>query len=192
MIKACYIDLETTSINIDFKKDGIWQIFGLLVVDGVEKESFNFKVKPFPDDIIMEESLAIGGVMKEDLRRFEAPPQVYQKLLRFLGKYVDKYNRSDKYHFIGYNAMFDYNRLRSFFEKNQDKFFGSWFYFPPLDVMNLVAWKFAEERQHFSSFKQMDVAKYLGIEIEESKLHDAEYDIALTREIVKIVMEGQK
>ena len=190
-MKACYIDLETTSINTDFKKDGIWQISGLLVIDGVEKESFNFKVKPFPGDDIMEESLAIGGVAKEDLRRFEAPPQVYQKLLRLLGKYVDKYNRADKYLFVGYNVMFDYSRLRSFFEKNQDKFFGSWFYFPPLDVMNLVAWKFAAKRHFLSSFKQVDIAKYLGIEVEESKLHDAKYDIALTREIVRVVMEAE-
>ena len=38
-------------------------------------------------------------------------------------------------------------------------------------------------------FKLKTVAKQLGIEIDESKLHDAEYDIYLTMEIHRIVTQ---
>lgn len=37
------------------------------------------------------------------------------------------------------------------------------------------------------NFKLMTVAKAVGIEVDESRLHDAEYDIDLTYQIFKIV-----
>ena len=37
------------------------------------------------------------------------------------------------------------------------------------------------------NFQLKTVAKFLGVEVDETKLHDAEYDIYLTIEIFKIV-----
>jgi DNA polymerase-3 subunit epsilon len=37
------------------------------------------------------------------------------------------------------------------------------------------------------SFKLSRVAKTLGIEVDEDRLHDADYDVYLTREIYKTV-----
>jgi DNA polymerase-3 subunit epsilon len=44
-----------------------------------------------------------------------------------------------------------------------------------------------EKRVAMENFKLMTVARAVGIEIDESKLHDAQYDIELTRTIYKIV-----
>jgi DNA polymerase III subunit epsilon len=43
------------------------------------------------------------------------------------------------------------------------------------------------ERHLIQDFKLKTVAKHLGIEVDETKLHDAKYDIYLTREIFNIV-----
>ena len=37
------------------------------------------------------------------------------------------------------------------------------------------------------SFKQQRVAKELGVQVDDSRLHDALYDVNLTREIYRIV-----
>lgn len=39
------------------------------------------------------------------------------------------------------------------------------------------------------NFKLMTIAKHVGIEVDENKLHDAEYDIDLTYKIFKIVTQ---
>ena len=44
-----------------------------------------------------------------------------------------------------------------------------------------------EKRVAMPNFKLMSVARAVGIEIDESRLHDAQYDIELTRTIYKIV-----
>jgi len=42
-------------------------------------------------------------------------------------------------------------------------------------------------RAKMESFKLKRVALELGLEVDESRLHDAHYDIALTRSIYRIV-----
>jgi DNA polymerase-3 subunit epsilon len=53
--------------------------------------------------------------------------------------------------------------------------------------MVLASEHLAEMRVGMENFKLMTTARALGIEIDESKLHDAEYDIELTRNIYRIV-----
>lgn len=43
------------------------------------------------------------------------------------------------------------------------------------------------ERASLVNFKLMTVAKYLGHDVEEDKLHDALYDIELTEKIYETV-----
>jgi len=53
--------------------------------------------------------------------------------------------------------------------------------------MVLAAEHLKERRGLMADFKLKTVAQFLGIEIDESKLHDAVYDIKLTREIYKLI-----
>jgi len=46
------------------------------------------------------------------------------------------------------------------------------------------------DRPTMPDFKLMTVAKYCGIPVDEQRLHDAEYDIYLTVEILKTVTQG--
>jgi len=98
-------------------------------------------------------------------------------------KYVDPYDKTDKFNFIAYNANFDNQRIRDFFDKIGDKYFGSWFYYPYLDVMTMAAVALVLERRNMPNFKLNTVAKKLGIQVDDAKTHDAMYDIYLTRAI---------
>ena len=186
MEKLFFYDLETTGVK--FWKNGIHQISGAITIDGEIKESFNYKVKPFEKALIEDEALAVAGVTREDLESYEEMIDVYIKIKSMLGKYVDKFNKKDKFHLVGYNnASFDNQFFRAFFTQCGDAYFGSWFWADSLDCYVLASNKFRKERSSFVDFKQATVAKRLGIEVDETKLHDAEYDIYLCMEIFKKV-----
>jgi len=103
-----------------------------------------------------------------------------------LSKYVDKFNKKDKFHLVGYNnASFDNAFFRAFFVQNNDVYFGSWFWSDSIDIMVLASFKLRNVRHELVDFKQSSVAKYLGIEIDDTKLHDAEYDIQICMKILK-------
>jgi DNA polymerase-3 subunit epsilon len=90
--------------------------------------------------------------------------------------------------FIGYNShSFDMPFVRQFFSKCKDRYFGSWFHYPSIDVMILAAEHLKSKRRWYPDFKLSTVADRMGIEVDKSRLHDALYDIELTREIYRRV-----
>jgi len=185
-MKLFFFDLETTGVR--FWKNGIHQISGKIVIDGELKERFDFKVQPYKDAIIEQEALDIAKITKNDLLTYEPMIEVYSKLLSMLGKYVDKFNKNDKFHLVGYNnASFDNHFFRAFFTQMGDNYFGSWFWSDSIDVMVLASHYLKNERAKLTNFKLSSVAKHLGIEVIEDELHDAQYDIDLTEKIYKIV-----
>jgi DNA polymerase-3 subunit epsilon len=186
MEKLFFFDLETTGVM--YWKNGIHQISGAIRIDGEIKERFNFKVKPHENCIIQDEALKVAGVTREDLHSYKEMKDVYLEIIKILTRYVDKFDRSDKFHLVGYNnASFDNNFLRAFFVQNNDNYFGSWFWSDSLDCFVLASNKLKKERCNLKDFKQGTVAKYLGIEVDESKLHDAEYDIDICIKIYDLV-----
>ena len=185
-MKAFYFDLETTGVN--FWQHGIHQISGAIEIDGEVKESFDFKVAPHPKAKIEDEALKVGGVTLEQIQAYPPMVQVYSEIIAMLSKYVDKYNKKDKFFLIGYNnAAFDNQFFRAFFVQNNDQYFGSWFWSSSLDVMVLATQHLKEQRHLMTDFKLKTVAAQLGFDIDETKLHDAEYDIMLTRAIYQTV-----
>ena len=129
---------------------------------------------------------AISSITREDMAAYDNPRKIYRDFTSLLGLYVDRYDRAKKFHFIGYNAMFDSNHLRAWFKKNNDKYYGSWFYFPPIDVMGMAAVQLITRRAGMQDFKLLTVAEELGLKVDEEKMHDARYDIALTRAMFKV------
>ena len=165
-------------------KNGIHQISGVIEIDGEVKEDFDLKVQPNPAAKIEEEALQVGNVELEVIQAYPPMKEVYKAFVAMLGKYVDKYDKKDKFFLCGYNnASFDNQFLRAWFVQNGDEYFGSWFWSNSLDVMVLASDALKHHRTEMENFKLMTVAKYIGIEIDESKLHDAVYDIYLTRSI---------
>lgn len=96
-MKLVFFDLETTGTNPG--KHGIHQISGQIVIDGVIKETFDFHVQPNPRAMIEDEALKVGGVTREQILAYPPMQQVYQEFVAMLGKYVDKFNKKDKFFF---------------------------------------------------------------------------------------------
>jgi len=186
-MKEFFVDTETT--GVDYKVNALIQLAGVIVIDGEECDSFTFTMAPFPDQILMDEAMKINGRTLEEILAFPDPVEVNRKFQEILKQYVDKYERRDKFHMIGYNARFDSDFIREWFHRSGDEYFGSWFFFPPLDVMNLAAFKLAKRRATVPNFKLATVAKEFGLE-PEGQLHNAISDIGLTRKLYDTLEKG--
>lgn len=185
MIKIFY-DLETT--GTDKRKHGIHQIAGLVEIDGEVVEEFDFRVKPNPKARIEPEALAKCHVTEEQILAYDDMLTVYKRFVKMLKRYINKYDKKQKAFLVGFNNRhFDDGFLRAWFEQNDDGFFGSWFWSDSLDVLVLASQYLLDRRTDMPSFKLFRVAMEVGLEVDKAKLHDALYDIYLTRQVYRIV-----
>ena len=181
-MKLFYFDLETTGTK--FWKNGIHEISGIIEIDGEIKEKFVFHVQPNQNAEIEQGALDVGGVTIEQINAYKPMGLVYLDIINLLNKYVDKYDKKDKFYLVGYNnSAFDNAFFRAFFVQNNDNYFGSYFWANSIDVMVLATCFLLKERSKMKDFKLKTVAEHLGIKIEEERLHLAAYDVEITREI---------
>ena len=180
--KLFFFDVETT--GLDYRKHGIHQLSGCIDVTGQKVEYFDFRMRPFETDEIEDKALEIAHVTREQIAEYPSPIEVKKQLQALMEKYVNKYDKTDKFHIVGYNnAFFDNSFLREYWNKTGDKYFGSMFHQNTIDAMVLASEALQDERINLENFKLATVAKYFGVNIDESKLHDARYDIYLTRKV---------
>lgn len=193
--KFVFIDVETT--GTDPERHGLTQISGCIQIGDEVMEFFDYFVRPYPQDVIEEEALKVTGMDRRQFlppehpdhlavagEEFEEPRFIYARMAVMFGKYVSQYDKTDKFQFVGYNAhSFDMPFMRRFWEKNGDRFFGSWFWYPCLDVMLIWAQILQPVRGELANFKLATVARHYGIKVDDSRLHDSQYDIELTRDL---------
>ncbi len=182
MAKQFFYDLETTGVNP--AKNGIHQIAAIIVIDGEEKERINIKIQPNPKAIIEDDALKVGNVTREQLATYTPFVEGYNQLRAILGKYVNPRDKTDKFHLIGFNnRQFDDQFLRGLFLQNDDKYFGSWFWSDSSDVMVLASECLKDARHKMDNFKLSTVVKFVGLTVDEEKLHDAFYDLEITQSL---------
>lgn len=185
-MKLFHFDIETTGLL--YWRHGIHQIAGIIEIDGVEQDRFNFYIKPNPACIIEQSALDVCGVTKEQIEGYEPMLQTYGRLISILGKYVDKYKKEDKFFIVGYNCQaFDIPFLRAWFKQNNDEYFGSWFWSVSLDVMVLAQFALMQDRAGMKSFQLSDVAEKCDIEIDSAKTHNAIYDVEVTKKVYEFI-----
>lgn len=107
---------------------------------------------------------------------------IYSNLISFLDSVINKYDKTDKADFIAYNAKFDTDFIRELFLQNGNKFYGSYFYTPPICVMQLAKYKLRNKKRP-ENYKLSTICKYMGIKVFENNLHSALYDIQITKEL---------
>ena len=187
MAKLLVYDLETTGVN--HWQHGIHQISGMIIIDGHIKETFDIKCKPHHSALIEQSALEVGGITLEQIQAYPDQITAYSQLVSILSKYVDKFNKADKFHLVGYNnSSFDNQFLRAFFTQCFDKYFGSWFWADTIDVMVLASVELQGIRPTLPNFQLKTVANALDLVVDESKLHDAQYDLELTYGIYKMLL----
>jgi len=179
-LKFLFCDLETT--GTDPRANGIIEM-GMIIKTPRACEEHAFRIKPFPSDKINPKALEVNRIKEEDLAGYADPKEFHRKLTTIFSTYINKYDREDKFIFVAYNANFDYNFLRAFFNKCGDKYFGSYVHFPPYDVMQLCLHHLLDCRYKMPNFKLITVAHECGIGMDESLAHGALYDIQKTEEL---------
>lgn len=188
-MKKFYYDLETT--GLDNSKCAIHQLSGAIEIDGEIKEYFNIKMRPFDGAQIAQEALNVSNLTIDIIMRYNTPEIGFQTLMMILNRYVNKFDKKDKFFLVGYNnSSFDDPFLKNFYIRYGDKFFYSYFWVNSIDVMTLATEHLAYKRHLMENFKLVTVARELGLTVDETKLHEASYDIDLTislyRELSKI------
>lgn len=108
---------------------------------------------------------------------------IYKKFLADLDTYVDRFNKEDKMYFIAHNAQFDSEFVRNMFLQNKNEFYGAYFYNPPICTMLLAAYKCMRKNVKPENFKLSGLCKAFKIKFKEDELHDAAYDIDLTKQL---------
>lgn len=180
-IKRAYIDTETT--GVDARLNAVIEIGCIIEVDGKVLEKIELRCRPMPEDTVAMTALQVNKRTHAEIMEFEDPGIIHSNFCTILSRYVDKYNSKDKFFFYGWNCRFDYDFLRQFFLKQGDKYFGSYFFWAPIDVAVLVTEWMKDKRAEVTDFHLNTVADYLGIEHEKSELHAALYDAELTQKV---------
>lgn len=187
MNKIIFIDTETGGVNAE--KSALIQLSGIIEVNGVEKEKFNFYIKPFKNSEINEKALEVQGRTLEELRtdKYIDESIVYKKFLEILDKYIDKYDKDDKFIVAGYNVKFDIDILKALFERNNNKFLFSYFNSSMLDPLYSVRLlQVAGMLPVLENNKLETWCKYFNIEL---KAHDSLQDITATKKLIEKLVE---
>ena len=154
MTKLAFIDLETTGGGR--KKNHIWYLSAILVT---ESKRTHFEAG--------EDGLTCYPLSRGDFLGFQ----------EFLSLAVDPFNSSDKLFFIGYNSYSDMDWVRDWFKRENDKYFGSWFWYPPIDVMQLAILGTAADRHLLEDFTLGTVCRYFKLDFDDTLAHGAtDYD----------------
>ena len=187
MIKIIFIDTETGGVNAE--KSALIQLSGIIEVDGTEKEKFNFYIKPFENSEVNEKALEVQGRTLEELgtEKYIDESIIYKKFLEILDKYIDKYDKNDKFIVAGYNVKFDIDILKALFERNNNKFLFSYFNSSMLDPLYSVRLlQVAGILPVLENNKLETWCKYFNIEL---KAHDSLQDITATKKLIEKLVE---
>lgn len=185
MKKVFYFDVETT--GLDPVKHDIIQLAGYIEIDGEIKEEFNFKYRPLDFDTINPGALEINGVTIEQLKEYPHADATRTQLVTIFNKYIDKFNKEDKFIVAGYNVQFDISFLSSFFKKCGDNFLFSYLdgraILDPYPVLQFLK---ANKIINIPTLKLTDVCKHFGIGFVNA--HDALADIEATKKLSEFII----
>lgn len=184
--KYVFIDTETT--GVDPKVHGVVQVAALMVYGGDIQDKINLDIAPFPDDAINMQALDVIGKTREEIEAYPHPRTQWAAFTAWLQRHIDRYDKFDKARFAAFNAPFDNQFMRAWFEKCGDKYFGSYFWFPCVDVAQTAFEAMTDkQRGELPNFKLETVAGYYGVKVQTELTHDAMYDTVLTLDLYNAI-----
>lgn len=200
MSKIIWIDLETPDLN---PESGVIELAALYEDDSGDKSKavFHEFCKPDIKPATWDEPLKnrkdnktisdLTGITWEKLEKVGlSEAALHAKFKTFLGKRIDSYNKQDKAIFAAYNAKFDNEFVRALFLRNNDKYFGSYFYSCILDILSTVAMSFRFGIiPPLENYQQDTVCDYFGIKF---NAHSAIEDIKAGRNLELLLEEKIK
>lgn len=189
MSKLFIYDTETTGLYPT--KNFIHQLAYIIVINDEVITKDKLYIKPPPLAEYDPKALEVSGVTHDQIDSYPDYKSVHKQLVLELSKHVNKFNKNDKFHLVGYNNIrFDNEFLRVLWSVCDDKYFGSMFWADSIDTMSLASSYLHKIRPTLPNFKLATVAEALGFTIEDEKLHDSFYDLELTYNIFKKIYCG--
>lgn len=188
MGKIIWIDTETTGLNPG--KNAMIQLSGIIDIDGEIIELFNFFLRPHKGAVIDQGALDVNGRTVTEMQGF---PQASMTILNFkqvLSKYVDKFDKADKFVVAGYKTDFDTGFLRATFSRLGDKYYGSWFFNAQIDVLSCVGEEIVNGNLRLENYKLATVCGHYGIPIENA--HNSMVDIEATRNLYYLLRDKKR
>ena len=182
MNKIIFIDTETGGVNPE--KAALIQLSGIIRIDKNDVEKFNFYIKPFENSEVTEKALEVQGRTLEELKtdKYVEEKEVYKQFINLLDKYIDKYDRTDKFIVAGYNVRFDVDILKAFFQRHGNNFLFSYLDSSMLDPLySIRLLQIAEVLPVLENNKLETWCKHFGIEL---KAHDSLEDIEATKKLI--------
>ncbi|MGL6101081.1 MAG: 3'-5' exonuclease [Fusobacteriaceae bacterium] len=184
-MKIIYLDTETTGLG---DNAAIVQLSGIVEIDGEAVEVFNLFGRPHEGADISEEALNIQGRKLEEV---EACPfssnELHFNFLEILDKYINRYDKSDKFIVAGYNVEFDVNKLRELFQRNNHKYLFSYIDHRKLDPLHWVLpLQLLGKIPQLENNKLETWCRHFNIDL---KAHDSLEDIKATRELIMLFID---
>jgi len=182
MNKIILIDTETGGVNPE--KSALIQLSGIIRIDKKDVEKFNFYIKPFENSEVTEKALEVQGRTLEELKtdKYVEEKEVYKQFIKLLDKYIDKYDRTDKFIVAGYNVRFDVDILKAFFQRHGNNFLFSYLDSSMLDPLySIRLLQIAGILPVLENNKLETWCKHFGIEL---KAHDSLEDIVATKKLI--------
>lgn len=187
MNKIIFIDTETGGVNPE--KAALIQLSGIIRIDKKDVEKFNFFIKPFENSEVNEKALEVQGRTLEELKteKYVEEKEVYKQFVNLLDKYVDKYDKTDKFIVAGYNVRFDVDMLKAFFQRHGNNFLFSYLDSSMLDPLySIRLLQVAGILPVLENNKLETWCKHFGIEL---KAHDSLEDIEATKKLIGKLIE---
>lgn len=187
--KSMLLDVETT--GLDLKKNHMWQIAGYVIINDEVVDTFDIKFQPKAGTEFSEGALEKTRMQPEDFQKFQSNKDGMEEFLLTLYKYIDKYDKTDKFHLCAYNARFDSDFIRAWMGDYKGVYYGSYFWSANIDIMSHAAEALQTIRHKMPNFQLATVYRTLvaiGL-LEEKNLegtHDALFDIEIEADIYNL------
>lgn len=133
-VKIMYYDLETVTLESPVNCCAFYQFSGIIEIDGVEVDRFDFLVNPNEEFEYNEDCLIFNEITRDDLASYMSHEDAHAEFIKLLDKHVDKFDKNDKLHKVGFNnGPFDDPKL--------------WEWFAGMDAKTKIARQEAYEKQ---------------------------------------------
>lgn len=185
-MKLLHLDVETSSL--DSYKGAILEVAAI----PSSGEPFHRHLQPHNGAIVEDKALSINGLSREELGNSSRllPGAAFNEFLDFLGSLVDPFDKSDKLFFCAFNAPFDLRFIEQWFKRNGNRWFGSYFWRPPLCTYALSAFHLGAEWSKLPDHKLATIATRLDVRgPSEGGLHEALFDTWLSKGIYEKIKE---
>jgi len=176
--RVLFLDCETSSL--DAKEGALLQVYAEIPSLGV---NINLNMRPHEGAHIDPKALEINGLTEEEI--WARPLTIQQGCIQLKQFVYDNLKKPATT--CAYRSVFDNEFVRSLFRRCKTPFWrtfkGIW-----IDPMHVAL--FLVNRGVITqpkNFKLKVLAEHLGIEVDESRLHEAGYDIYLTIKIFSIL-----